>query len=148
MLTAGVLQETGFILINRMDTHQKQLHSTLPCKLMANLFSSGAPHNHFFPVLQRFYLSGLPTATLCYKASSKVNLNDDTYQWNCIESSSLVPVLFKEVYSHPYISFFHLPVNGFSVIVYTYIESTFPLTSFTFSLYRILIKKHSKCCPV
>ena len=32
-----------------------------------------------------------------------------------IESSSLVPVLFGEVFSHPYISFFHLLVNGFSV---------------------------------
>ena len=28
---------------------------------------------------------------------------------------SLVPVLFREVFSHPYISFFHLLVNGFSV---------------------------------
>ena len=33
-----------------------------------------------------------------------------------LESSSLVPVLFREVFSHPYISFFHLLVNGFSVI--------------------------------
>ena len=31
------------------------------------------------------------------------------------------PVLFREVFSHPYISFFHLLVNGFSVIVYTVI---------------------------
>ena len=30
-----------------------------------------------------------------------------------IESSSLVPVLFREGFSHPYISFFHLLVNGF-----------------------------------
>ena len=36
------------------------------------------------------------------------------------ESSSLVSVLFREVFSHPYISFFHLLVNGFSVI-YIYI---------------------------
>ena len=28
---------------------------------------------------------------------------------------NLVPVLFREVFSHPYISFFHLLVNGFSV---------------------------------
>ena len=44
-------------------------------------FSSGAPHIHFIPVLQRFYvLSGLPMATLRSKASSKANLlNDDTY---------------------------------------------------------------------
>ena len=32
-----------------------------------------------------------------------------------VESSSLVSVLFKEAISHPYISFFHLLVNGFSV---------------------------------
>ena len=30
-------------------------------------------------------------------------------------NSSLVPVLFREVFSHPYISFFNLLVNGFSV---------------------------------
>ena len=30
-------------------------------------------------------------------------------------SSSLVPVLFREVFSHPSISFFHILVNGFSV---------------------------------
>ena len=39
-----------------------------------------------------------------------------------IESSSLVPVLFREVFSHPYISFFHLLVNCFFVIyIYIYI---------------------------
>ena len=32
------------------------------------------------------------------------------------EISSLVPVLFREVFSHPYISFFHLLVKGFYVI--------------------------------
>ena len=32
------------------------------------------------------------------------------------ESSSLVSVLFREALGHPYISFFHLLVNGFSVI--------------------------------
>ena len=37
-----------------------------------------------------------------------------------VESSSLVSILFREVFSHPYISFFHLLVNGFSVI-YIYI---------------------------
>ena len=35
------------------------------------------------------------------------------------ESSSLVPVLFREVFSHPYISFFHLLVNVFFVICIT-----------------------------
>ena len=39
-----------------------------------------------------------------------------------VESSSLVSVLFQEVFSHPYISFFHLLVNGFSVTcIYIYI---------------------------
>ena len=37
-----------------------------------------------------------------------------------VESSSLVSVLFREAISHPYISFFHLLVNGFSVI-YVYV---------------------------
>ena len=36
-------------------------------------------------------------------------------RYRVIESSSLVPILFREVFSHPYISFFHLLVNGFSV---------------------------------
>ena len=36
-------------------------------------------------------------------------------RYRVIESSSLVPVLFR-VFSHPYIFFFHLLVNGFSVI--------------------------------
>ena len=38
-------------------------------------------------------------------------------RYRVIESSSLVPVLFREVFSHPYISLFHLLVNGFSVII-------------------------------
>ena len=37
-----------------------------------------------------------------------------------VESSSLVSVLFREAISHPYISFFHLLVNGFSVIIREY----------------------------
>ena len=32
-------------------------------------------------------------------------------RYRVIESSSLVPVLFREVFSHPYITFFHLLVN-------------------------------------
>ena len=36
-------------------------------------------------------------------------------RYRVIESSSLVPVLFREVFSQPYISLFHLLVNGFSV---------------------------------
>ena len=37
-------------------------------------------------------------------------------RYRVIESSSLVPVIFREVFSHPYISLFHLLVNVFSVI--------------------------------
>ena len=37
-------------------------------------------------------------------------------RYRAIEISSLGPVLFREVFSHPYIFFFHLLVNGFSVI--------------------------------
>ena len=37
-----------------------------------------------------------------------------------VESSSLVSVLFREAISHPYISFFHLLVNGFSVTCILY----------------------------
>ena len=33
-----------------------------------------------------------------------------------VDSLSLVSVLFREAFSHPYISFFHLLVNVFSVI--------------------------------
>ena len=34
-----------------------------------------------------------------------------------VESSSLVSVLFREAFSHSYISFFHLLVNGFLLLV-------------------------------
>ena len=34
-----------------------------------------------------------------------------------VESSSLVSVLFREEFSHPYIFFFHLLVNDFFVII-------------------------------
>ena len=33
------------------------------------------------------------------------------YRYRVIDSSSIVSVLFREVFSHPYISFFHLLVN-------------------------------------
>ena len=36
-------------------------------------------------------------------------------RYRVIESSSPVSVLFREVFSHPYISFFHLLVNVFCV---------------------------------
>ena len=39
-----------------------------------------------------------------------------------VEGSSLVSVLFREAFSHPYISFFHLLVNGFSVYICSPLE--------------------------
>ena len=39
-----------------------------------------------------------------------------------VESSSLVSVLFRETISHPYISFFYLLVNGFSVTSFLFEE--------------------------
>ena len=47
-----------------------------------------------------------------------------------VESSSLVSVLFREAISHPYISFFHLLVNVFSVTSFPYFfEDPLPLLS-------------------
>ena len=43
------------------------------------------------------------------------NRGSDNRGCTVVESSSLVSVLFGEAISHPYISFFHLLVNGFSV---------------------------------
>ena len=40
---------------------------------------------------------------------------DITFGFQEVENSSLVSVLFREAFSHPYISFFHLLVNAFSV---------------------------------
>ena len=42
-----------------------------------------------------------------------------------VESTSLVSVLCLEAISHPYISFFHLLVNGFSVT--SFLEDPLPL---------------------
>ena len=39
-----------------------------------------------------------------------------TFGLQVIENSSLVSVLFREAFSHHYISFLHLPVDGFSVM--------------------------------
>ena len=38
---------------------------------------------------------------------------DITFGLQVVESSSLVSVLFREVFNHPYISFFHLLVYGY-----------------------------------
>ena len=40
---------------------------------------------------------------------------DIIFGMQVVESSSLVSVLFREALSHPYISFYHLLVNAFSV---------------------------------
>ena len=40
---------------------------------------------------------------------------DITFRLHVVESCSLVSVLFREAFNHPYISLFHLLVNGFSV---------------------------------
>ena len=48
-------------------------------------------------------------------ASSADRHLDITFRLQVVESSPLVSVLFRETFSHPYISFFHLLVNGFSV---------------------------------
>ena len=54
--------------------------------------------------------------------------------YRVIESSSLVSVLFREVFSHPYISFFHLLVNGFCVTSFrTFLANC--ITSYPLVLY-------------
>ena len=63
-----------------------------------------------------------------------------------VESSSLVSVLFREAISHPYISFFHLLVNGFSVIrecgstVYVGLARIAPPTNTNFRLPFLLTR--------
>ena len=46
---------------------------------------------------------------------------DITFKLQVVESSSLVSILFREVFSHPYISFFDLQLKGFSAIVIDFI---------------------------
>ena len=60
-------------------------------------------HKQVRGCLQNLYQSGQKLISVC--------------RYRVIESSSLVPVLFREVFSHPYISLFHLLVNGFSVLI-------------------------------
>ena len=42
---------------------------------------------------------------------------DITFGLQLVESSSLVSVLFREAFNHPYVSFFHLLVNVFLLLV-------------------------------
>ena len=59
------------------------------------------------------------------------------------ESSSLVPVLFREVFSHPYISLFHLLVNGFSVTCFrTFFQLT--VTELSIRCTQVTIWNHDK----
>ena len=51
----------------------------------------------------------------CYCEDVKRNRGKSGVGLQVVESSSLVSLLFREVISHPYISFFHLLVNDFSV---------------------------------
>ena len=63
-----------------------------------------------------------------------------------LESSTLVTVLFREVFSHPFISFFHLLVTGLCV---TSITSISIQTSFsTLRKQLILISMGSYFCEV
>ena len=50
---------------------------------------------------------------------------DIIFGLHVVNNSSRVSVCFREAFSHPYISFFHLLVTGFSVIyIYTHILIT------------------------
>ena len=49
---------------------------------------------------------------------------DITFRLQVLESLSLISVLFREAFSHPYISFFHSLVNGFSMTSYSIFLST------------------------
>ena len=45
-----------------------------------------------------------------------------TFGLHVVDSSSLVSVLFRETFNHPYICFFHLLVNGFLLYIYIYLK--------------------------
>ena len=83
-----------------------------------------------------------------YVASGVDRHLDITFGLQVVESSSLVSVLFREAFNHPYISFFHLLVNGVFVIrecgstLYVGLACTAPSTNtnfrFTFLLTQLL----------
>ena len=53
---------------------------------------------------------------------------DITFGLHLVESSSLVSVLFREAFNHPYISFFYVVVNGFSVTCFhTFLQTPYLL---------------------
>ena len=69
-------------------------------------------------------------------------------RYRVIESSSLVSVLFREVFSHPYISFFYLIVNGFCVTSFrTFLANCYELS---ISIVHVKYKSifHSSCTQV
>ena len=52
---------------------------------------------------------------------------DITFGLQLVESSSLVSVIFREAFNHPYISFFYLLVNGLSVTCFcTFFADSLP----------------------
>ena len=55
---------------------------------------------------------------------------DITFGVHAVDSSSLVSVLFREAFSHPYISFFQILVNGFIVTSFrTFSKTPYLLSS-------------------
>ena len=66
-------------------------------------------------------------------------------RYRVIESSSLVPVLFREVFSHPYISRFHLLVMVFLLLVIIIINFKF---LFSISSDEISPRSVSKCSQI
>ena len=71
---------------------------------------------------------------------------DENLGLQVVESSSLVSVHCREAFSHPYISFFHLLVNGFTVIreycstIYVGLARTAPPTNTNFWLSFLLTR--------
>ena len=52
-----------------------------------------------------------------FSAHSTAKFLDITFGLHVVDSSLLVSILFREAFSHSYISFFHLLVNGFLLLV-------------------------------
>ena len=90
----------------------------VPITRRANTQSSypAYPIFHFCFVLVFVFFSGSPN---CIFSKTGI-LTEQKFISDCryriIKSSSLVPVLFREVFSRPYISFFRLLENSFCVI--------------------------------
>ena len=76
-------------------------------------------HNIFQALEIVFFCLWLTQNYACYYADfrAKYFVYKFCLSQHVVDSSYLVSVLFREVFSHPYISFFHLLVNAFSVII-------------------------------